>query len=407
MFYRRRKRRWTRRHGRRRRWRHWGRSRRYWRRGGRWRRRVTRRFVTQWVPGRHRLINVRGWEPLANLCDSDCAKTEAKPYLSIEPQGGGQGVWHGTWGKHYFTPGNLLARAKAKWCVWSEDWASYDYIQFYGGWVKIPQTAQTTWMITFDEYLETAIKGYNPTEHEDKWGHPGMLLNVPKTHIIFPYNQNQRRRWYKIPIKPPPGWRGIQRFPEAFSYILCHWLWTWCDLQHAFYDISTNKPDASSCEIAPWWASNNKLDTWVDRSTYKDCSSVLTGQETWGPFLPSRYSNYETSVFFTYKLYFKVIGNAIWRPLPRNFLSEGLVPDPKPAPSSETRSSGKKRARPQSEADIWPGDLDSDGLLTEEAYNRIVGDNPRHKRRKLGGQGRLRLIAKKLRFILQQHKLLS
>nr|QYD02386.1 ORF1 [Torque teno felis virus] len=380
-----------------------------WRR----RRRVTRRrVVSQWVPGRHRYINVRGWEPLGNVCTSDAAKNEATPYMSIEPQSGGTGVWHGTWGKHYFTLGNLLARAKAQWNWWSDDWASFDYVQFMGGVIRIPQTSTVDWMINFDEYLETKLGTYNPKENEDKWGHPGILAQMPKTHMIFQPKTYPHKKFYKIKIRPPPGWKGLHRFPEAFSYILGHWIWSWWDPQHAFYDIYGDSSTQDTCQIAPWWATNNKFDAWADRSTYKPPSSPgQPAQNNWGPFLPQAVGrqHVQCSLFFFYKLFFKVVGNAIWRPLPRDFLTQGLVPDPKPAPTDTAgaSTSHKKRARPQSEHDIWPGDLDSDGLLKEEALIRITGDSEGVKRRKLGGGGSVRHVIKKLRHVLGVHGLLK
>lgn len=340
------------------------------------------------------------------MCASDAAKNEATPYASIEPQSGGQGVWHGTWGKHYFTLGNLLTRAKAYWCTWSDDWASFDYVGFRGGVIRIPQTSTVPWMINFDEYLETKLGTYNPTVHEDKWGHPGILLNQPKTHLIFPPSIYQRKFFYKIKIKPPPGWKGLHRFPEAFSYILCHWLWSWWDPKDAFWDIYSQTSTQDTCQAGPWWATNSKFDKWIDRSTYKPPTSP--GQmpaENWGPFLPQAFGkNYpQCSLFFQYKLYFKVVGNSIWRPLPRDFLTQGLVPDPQPAPGNDepgTRKVSKKRHRPQSEHDIWPGDLDSDGIIKEEALKRITGDSTGAERCELGGPRPLRHIAKKLRRLL-------
>lgn len=366
------------------------------------------------MPGRHRYITVTGWEPLGNLCRTAYASSEATPYGSIEPQAGGTGVWYGTWGKHYFTMANLIQRSIARWCMFSEDWGSFDYMQFMGGTIKIPQTATCPWMITFDEYLNTKLGTYNPKEAEDKWGHPGILLNVPKTHLIFPPSIYRHQRMYKIRVKPPPGWKGVHRFPEAFSYVCVHWLWSWWDPTHAFFNVNDPSHGQDVCPQAPWWAGNRTLDTWVNRQTYKQCqSSTTTDSDTWGPFLPCRYGAQqpECSLFFFYKLRFKVIGNAIWRPLPRNYAAEGLVPDPKPAPTSEAsqssaRESHRKRARPQSTADIWPGDLDSSGLLTERAFKRITADSPRAKRRELGHGERLRLISEKLRHILRRKRLL-
>nr|QYD02215.1 ORF1 [Torque teno felis virus] len=376
--------------------------------GRRWRRTVRSVPVREWIPGRHRKIWVRGWEPLANLCPGDFAATEATPWKSIEPQDAA-GQWHGTWGAHYFTAGNLMLRALAYWNKWSDDWASFDYIKFCGGTILIPQSAACPWMITFDEYLQTKLKGYNPPVNESLWGHPGILLNDPKTHLILPPLMYPRRKFYKIKVKAPPGWKGYQRLPEADGFICTHWLWSFFDITHCFFD-PTFQQTISSCEQNPWWAGNQKLSKWMDRTKYKPCNNQGSEQESWGPFLPCKYSYASCSVFFLYKLCFKVVGNAIWRPLPRNLFSEGLVPKPVPDQLEEqphTSVSSLKRKRPAHEADIWPGDLDSDGILTKEAFKRVIGDNQRSKRRKMDTARRLRYLASNLKLILARYNLIK
>lgn len=325
-----------------------------------------------------------GWEPLGNVCSKTSAKVEATPYKAIEPNPG-NGVFLGTWGKHYFTPGNLLRRAQCRWNQWSEDWSSFDYIKFYGATIWIIPNQINPWMITFDPYFQYAKQQLvDEKNKEDLWGHPGVLLHNPHTHMILPSNQFPRKKLYKIKIKPPPGWKGYQRFPDAFSYILFHWLWTTFNPYTSFMDLTQHVQDA--CTQNPWWAVQNKCAKWVNRSKYKDPTN---SQETWGPFLPTRPEEHsgDFSVWFKYRLYFKLAGDSLWRPLPTNVLTEGMVPEP-PGPdqvSSKTRThhSKKRRRRPQHEADIWPGDLDSHGLLTDTAYQRIVDHHPEPKRRKL------------------------
>ncbi|QCS38452.1 ORF1 [Torque teno ocelot virus] len=382
----------------------WGhRRRRYF---GRWRPRVRKYSVREWIPGRHEYIYVRGWEPLGNLCNTDYNTTEATPYKSVEPQGG-TGQWHGTWGAHYFTANNLQLRAQTYWNQWSRDWATYDYIQYLGGTILIPQTGRCTWMFNTDEYLQTKIGEYNPSVVEQRWVHPGILLNNPKTHIIYPVNLMKRRKYYKIRCYPPPGWKGLQRLPDAGNYIILHWAWTFCDLSAGFYNSSYDSSEAHACTQEPWWGKNLNLNKWMDRSKYKQCTSSIAPEDTWGPFLPCRYNSYETSLFFMYKFKFKVVGNALWRAVPRNISSKGLVPTPGPdGDEIMPRTARAGIERPQDEGDIWPGDLDSDGILTEKALIRITGDHRRHKPRKLGRSRRLKLIAEKLRLILADKQLL-
>nr|QYD02371.1 ORF1 [Torque teno felis virus] len=381
--------------------------RRYHRR--RWRPTVRSTNLREYIPGRHRYITVTGWEPLANIYNTDSAKTRAEPYKSVEPQGT-TGQWHGTWGAHYFTPDNLMLRAQAYWNQWSADWSTFDYIKYIGGTIKIPQTASQMWMINFDEYMQVNLKEYQPKVTEDRWVHPGVLLNNPHTHIIFPPNIYAKKRMYTIKIKPPPGWKGFQRLPGAGAFICTHWCWTWADLTHAFYDPSWQHDNLHTCSQEPWWGKNASLQRWVDRTKYASCGSAID-EKSWGPFLPCKPSQYpECSLFFMYKLRFKVVGNALWRPLPRNIGSNDLVPEP-PGPGetdqAKTRHSPKACKRPQDTADIWRGDLDSDGILTEEALQRITGDHNYPKRRRLEEQRRLRSIARKLKLVLAKHNLLK
>lgn len=360
---------------------------------------------------------IRGWEPLGNVCISDGPSAEATPYFSIEPQANQPtATWHGTWGHHYFTFNNLLERSAARWNIWSGDWESYDYVSFLGGTIFIPQTSHIPWMINFDEYLQTRMVRYNEKSKEDHWGHPGILFNTPKTHIIFPPYNYHRKGMYKIRIKAPPGWQGAQRFPEAMAYICCHWIWTWCDLENAFWDI-TCQDRGSTCEAGPWWASNHYvLGKWVDRTQYTKFNTCdQQDKKYWGPFLPAHIlaKQYQCSLFFKYKLKFRLYGDAIWRPLPRQFQSEGMVPDPpnvneqarqEEAESQTALSTHKRGKRPLSEFDILPGDLDADGILKEGAYRRITRHNSGDELDPLAK--RFRHLHDKLKLVLDKHNLL-
>lgn len=372
----------------------------------RFRRGVRTRLVTEYLPGRHETIWIRGWEPLGNLCHGDYATTRAEPYKTVEPQAG-TGKWHGTWGAHYLTFDNLILRAYAYWNQWSRDWGSYDYIKFCGGTIRIPQTFPCTFMFNTDEYLQVKLKDYTPEHAEDQWIHPGIMINNPKTHIIFPPKVHSRSKMYKIPVKPPPGWKGFQRLPSAGAFICLHYAWTWCDLSHAFYDPNYDT-SVSKCEIKPWWSGNQQLKNWVNRQKYQQCSSSAQ-EKSWGPYLPCKYSDDETSLFFLYRLKFKAVGNALWRAVPRSIANEGLVPNaPGPSGHAEAREPARKRKRPKSTYDIWPGDLDSHGLLKRRAFEKITKLNTRDKRGEVGDKvRRLKLISEHLRRILDDRGLLK
>lgn len=360
------------------------------------------------IPRRHRTVWIRGWEPLGNLCTSDGPKIEATPYLAIEPQteGYGTGQWHGTWGKHYHTPNNLLQRAQARWNEWSDDWATFDYVFFAGAYITIPQPQHATLLMTFDPYLQTKIKSYQESNKEDLYIHPGILLNMPHTHIIFPFTKKHRQKFYKVKIKPPPGWAGYQRFPEAMGFILYHWAWTWCKFESAFFN-EWGQPGVSTCQQNPWWAANGYLNKWVNRTKY-DSNTSTNQPRTWGPFLPAKpQAGLEESLFFFYKIKLKLAGDSIWRPVPSNFSRDGLVPEPGGPNNAETKTYSKKKKRPQDVSDIWPDDLDSTGILKDRAYNRITSSHPANKRRRVEKQRRLGSLYDRVYHVLSEFNLLK
>nr|QYD02155.1 ORF1 [Torque teno felis virus] len=399
MFRRRRTRKWRKRS--------YPRRRRYKRYRRWWRRRRSRRvetFVTENVPKRRRNVWVSGWEPLGNVCNQTTAKMEATPYLSIEKAQTGKFV--GTWGKHYLTIQNLLTRSFARWNYWSEDWSSFDYVRYLGATIYILPSQDQNWMINFDPYFQYKKSQFgNEKDKEDLWTHPGILLHTPHTHLIMSQNAFKRRGLYKIRLKPPPGWKGFLRFPEAFDYILMNWVWTWWNPYKCFWNPAENH---DTCNATPWWANQNWLAKWVDRSKYQDIA--LNNEKTWGPFLPQEVRNrrYRILCMVHVQNSFLARGDCIWRPMPRNFINDGMVPPPEgPTIQSSSKKHSQKRKRPVSEADIWPGDLDSDGILKDGAYLRITGDHPPHKRRVLSEQDRLKHLARKLRRILAGRRLLK
>ncbi|BBE36952.1 hypothetical protein [Paguma larvata torque teno virus] len=380
-------------------WRKRQRRRRYWRprrykrgygrrswRKFRGRRRFYRRRRGIWVgksyPRRSKIITVRGWEPLGNICVSDTAQGEAKPYDSLDSDKPGNAVWHGTWGHHWFTIKNLIKRAYAGWNRWSSDWTTYDYIKFCGGNMWPMQNRNIDYLFGADPFALTTdtFTGTNSSvekKTEEAWIHPGVLFTNSGNHWIRNSGDCCRRRFYRIRVKPPSAWNTYYRFDQAQNFICSHWWWTWFDPNQCFWDPSK---EGSPCTQLPWW--HNSRD-WQNRKDYNT-------NNKWGPFLPS--TPYESrfklgtegSLWFQYKLYFKVSGDSIFSTMPRDPVEQGYIPDP--------GSKGKRiqprskyphaKRRMQSTDDILPGDLDSDGILTDEALARITAAPI--KRRKVG-----------------------
>nr|WCS65857.1 ORF1 [Torque teno Leptonychotes weddellii virus 1] len=392
---------------------------------------------------RRKRISVRGWEPLGNICPGDAASAEATPYLDLDQEdynietanqavGPNWGQWHGQWGHHFFTLRNLLLRAKYYFNYWSGDWEGYDYIAFKGGKIWLPRMPGFSWIF----YLNPSVQS-NPKEKESEmkykfdttWVHPGILLNRPGGRImISTFQQPYRSFFRRLNVKPPSGWEGVYRIDLAMDFLLFHWSWTTCNLTSSFFDFYCQRKrnqgesiNADKCTQRPWFMGeksqwdqigihknttpykmphdtiNNinarKQDTrsaWVNRKRYikSDCLNTATPSNTpanfhnWGPFLPQNVlidANAGNSLYFRYKLYFKVSGDSLYRRLPSQPCKDAVIPpapgsDPNPCGEVQTRSILKKRT-PATIYDILPGDLDEGGLLTDRAYRRITGSS--------------------------------
>nr|ASA49065.1 ORF1 [Torque teno Leptonychotes weddellii virus 1] len=440
MAYRRRRRRAPRRS----RWRHRRRP-YYWRRYHRGYHRRRRRYPrlrtaqVRYYPSRRRKrISVRGWEPLGNICPTDSASAEATPYkdldvppYKVENTEQCKGQWHGQWGHHYFTFRSLLLRANYYFNYWSGDWEGYDYLSFKGGYIWLPRMPGFSWMF----YLDPAIQS-NPTEDEpegkykaDKsWVHPGIFLNRPGARLMLSTLQSKGRNFYrKLKVTPPSNWEGNYRMDVAMDYLLIHWSWTTVNVTSPFYDFwcqnKAGRIDADQCNQCPWWIADKEFSkyrnesfmtgqgadklyeeinkfhqdsrsAWVNRKKYIKSDCTNTGGKdkapanfhNWGPFLPQNVLlSYQTgySLYFRYKLYFKVSGDSLYRRLPSTPCTDTVFPpapgtSKNPCPEISPRSILKKR-RPPSIYDILPGDLDEGGLLTDGAYRRITGSSGAHE----------------------------
>nr|WCS65481.1 ORF1 [Torque teno Leptonychotes weddellii virus 1]WCS65485.1 ORF1 [Torque teno Leptonychotes weddellii virus 1]WCS65797.1 ORF1 [Torque teno Leptonychotes weddellii virus 1] len=440
------------------------RRRHYWRRrhGGRhrwWRRRSyrPRTATVRYYPSRRRKrISVRGWEPLGNVCAQDVASSEATPYndldmYDLDPRnndctGTNHGVWHGTWGHHYFTMRNLLIRAKYYFNYWSSDWEGYDYVSFKGGWIWIPRMPYFSWMFYADPMVQSNPKEGMPEakyKFEKSWFHPGIFLNRPGAKLMLSSLQQPNRSFFRrIKIRPPSAWEGNYRIDVAMDYLLFHWAWTVTNVTASFFDFYCQRKRAQTatdtCPQTPWFiceksnwdartswraddsvkiAENNYVNidrrkedprsAWVNRKAYlkSDCVNTPGAQgkipanfHNWGPFLPQNVVLEHTtgnSIYFRYKLFFEVSGDSIYRRKPSQPCSDGVIPSAPgseyPCPEIPTYPHPQKRKRkktpPLSCYEILPGDLDSDGILTDRALERItrpdrcdqptgVGDEP-------------------------------
>nr|WCS65382.1 ORF1 [Torque teno Leptonychotes weddellii virus 1] len=408
----------------------------HWRRyHGRRRHFRSRTAPVRYYPSRRRKrISVRGWEPLGNLCISDIASSEANPYDDLDKESSdprksecnqGSAKWHGTWGHHFFTMHNLLIRSKYYFNYWSSDWEGYDFMQFLGAHIWLPRMPFVDWIFGADSSIQS-----NPTEqgpeakyrNEKSWFHPGILLNRPGSKLMLSTAKASKKPFYRhLYVKPPSNWEGVHRMDQGLNYLLFHWYWTVCNLTSPFFDFyceRTRKGEPDTCTQTPWFIceqtawekaetqrvpgldkcknSYMRIDTrkqdprsiWVNRDAYlkSDCTNVESTSHVpanfhnWGPFLPQNVitdRTYQSSFYFRYKIYFKVSGDTIFRRLPSAPCKDATIPgapgfDDKNCGEISTRSILKRKKRPLSISDILPGDLDSDGILTERAYQRIV-----------------------------------
>nr|WCS65437.1 ORF1 [Torque teno Leptonychotes weddellii virus 1] len=362
----------------------------------------------------------------------DLDKDSVNIFEEDSGQGGpGTGAqWHGQWGHHFFTFYSLLIRSKYYFNYWSSDWEGYDYLQFLGGYIWLPRMPSFSWMFYLDSSIQSNPKDDTIPENKYKfdksWVHPGILLNRPGSRILLSTIQSRGRSLFrKMKVRPPAGWEGTYRMDVAQDYLLFHWSWTTVNLTSSFYDFYCQRKrpnDVNSlCISNPWFMGEKTLyekvqgqggpsneaknfsaklkqnlnqyksdsrAAWVNRKLYvkSECKNFSTANDlpanfhNWGPFLPQNVLfdlSFGNSVYFRYKLYFKVSGDSLYRRLPSVRCKDNVIP-PCPGftenncPEIQARSILKKR-KIASIYDILPGDLDETGHLTERAYERIVG----------------------------------
>nr|ASA48705.1 ORF1 [Torque teno Leptonychotes weddellii virus 1] len=381
------------------------------------------------------------WDPR----NHDCSENDA-------------GKWHGTWGHHFFTLRNLIYRARYYFNYWSSDWEGYDYVKFKGGYIWIPRMPYFSWLFYVDSSIQSNPKEGIPEEKykfEKSWFHPGIFLNRPGSKLMLSTLQQPNRSFFRrIRVTPPAAWEGNYRMDAAMDYLLFHWAWSVCNVTASFFDFYCQRKRASgapdTCPQSPWficektvWSNaqlahsekiavqkkvyetldSHKEDpraVWVNRKGYikSDCANTDWSQDkipanfhNWGPFLPQNVVLEHTtgnSIYFRYKLFFEVSGDSMFRRKPSQPCKDGVIP---PAPGSESacpeiptytylEERKKKRKRPLSCYDILPGDLDSDGMLTDRAYERITRPDRSEQSARMGDVPHRHPPRKRVRFRL-------
>nr|ASA48645.1 ORF1 [Torque teno Leptonychotes weddellii virus 1] len=421
--------------------------------------RTTNCYVRYYPSRRRKRISVRGWEPLGNVCYNTVASSEATPYNDLDITDPNiftrkgtqlQGQWQGQWGHHFFTFENLLRRAQYYFNYWSGDWQGYDYLSFRGGYIWLPRLPAVSWIF----YLDNSIQS-NPTDKEPEgkykfeksWVHPGILLNRPGSRLMVNILQQPYKSLFRrIRVRPPAAWEGQYRMDVAKSFLLFHWAWTTCILSAPFFDYycSRKGPETAkdTCILRPWFmgcaetyekfkhtedkqkieklkqqVEKDHTDTralWVNRKHYlkSDCVAIPDATDknpsnffNWGPFLAQNILTgpaYEASVYFRYKLFFKVSGDSLYRRLPSKDCDNGLFPPApgfKDGPCAEVSSRPiHRRKRPLTTSEILPGDLDESGILTERAYQRIIRSHRDFQSTRLGDESPNISPRKRVRF---------
>nr|WCS65993.1 ORF1 [Torque teno Leptonychotes weddellii virus 2] len=443
----------------------WRKRRRYWRHFRPWshrRRRTWRRrhfghryAAVRYCPAkRHRKLVVAGWEPLGNICATTTVCSEAKPYLILEcdkdkiketaSRMNQDNLWTGSWGHHYFSFKGLIDRSQYFMNTFSSDWRSFDYLQFLGGYIWLPRQMYLDWLFYIDYDLQDKMmtpEAMDKYVNAKTWFSPGILLNRKGAITVgSPHRFGIKTMFRRLRIRPPANWEGLYNLPDAMHYIFVHWVWTWIDFEQSFMDsdavkhitkdqISTVKP----CEGVPWfWGGIDSMQpkadgydpraSWVDREKY-DCKMGRRYTEKsdsfrrWGPFNPFTYGfpySQSRSLWFKYRFYFKLSGDSVYRRPPTEG-SEDLIPK---APGEDHRQIGPSHEvpprsilkRPLTPSDILPGDLDSDGILKEDALRRIVSSHrtgqptmlvPKRVRFRIGRRDRQRKIHSLIRQLME------
>ncbi|AJA71660.1 ORF1 [Seal anellovirus 7] len=369
---------------------------------------------------KHKYITVTGWEPLGNCCVTDSAGSEAKPYDDLDKdvstwcKQSNNAVWHGTFGHHYLTWGLLVQRAQYYFCKFSSDYRGYDYLSFCGGYIWLPYL-YAPYMFWLDPCIidpQEKVMNFSLYNKDSSWFHPGIFMNRKGARFIPPSYQTYTHHLYKrLRVPRPPTWEGVYTIPAATQYILTHWAWTTVTTNTAFFDGACNQSgQTSTCEAVPWFMKGHtptgefkkKLETWktntnsgaenldcygdprswwVNRRKYDDKTSTTCNEDNWGPFLPSKGTGtgvtkqYDSiSFWFRYRFKFKVSGDSIYTRIPSRTATEVISEAPGPKPKIQARSILK--TRPPDLGDILAGDLDEDGILTDEGLERIIRSHP-------------------------------
>nr|UZV41779.1 MAG: ORF1 [Anelloviridae sp.]UZV41789.1 MAG: ORF1 [Anelloviridae sp.] len=447
MRYRRRYRRPWRRHffryRRRRRW-----PRRHWRRAWRRSRRPSKVLrIKQWQPRRRKLLVVQGWEILGvqgSEIEYEINQDLTEPTIKI------RNVAPSNKPVEYLSkmiPQEIRNVCSEEWPDTSKNPQYWDFVGGYGwakfdlqslvlrnllGMNRFSENIRTYTHIRFLKFKLQLVRGptldylfrvqmhRGPYDWETPLIHPAHLLNMPFVTWVESIRRSKCCRMKVIRRHSPTdlsGWYDIEEFRK---YELFTYQWTVFDPNNP---MGKNPLYGKTLETDKWWNDDwmrnnssknkkisdlNKLLDWADRGTYdsnfvscinsnfiaqhtKSWWEWITGKEDCNskkgkttPFLPPIMPSDKINTFwFRYKFYFQLGGASISRDLQQWPIRET---------SDNAHPCTKDTTCPYC---IRQGDLDEDGLLTKEAYERIT-EPPEHRKKKL--------VAKLARLIQQRRK---
>lgn len=302
------------------------------------------------------------------------------------------GDFCGGWGSASFTLASLVQRARAGMARFSEKIEGYPWIKWLGATVYLVPNNEVDYLFSWDSHRP-------PTQEEkakeERWCHPGVLLNLPWTRTVESIRRTKCCKWKRIRIKPPPLFEGWYDKEQFAKYILGSYLWTTIDMSNPMGLAPVANTGKIVTEGATGLLFENKWftecakngqfatrPTWIDRTTYDtqflksetDITEWLNWQlkgevpnkPKFGPFCPPVLPTQDPqTLWIKYTFRFKVGGASFQNFFPNYPISEVEAP-PGPCTGDCT-------------ACIRSEDLDSTGILKDGALRRITKPDHSHK----------------------------
>lgn len=317
----------------------------------------------------------------------------------------------GGYGQGTFTLGGLCLRASLGMARFSDSFEGYDWVKYLGGSYQLVPNAEVDWLFRWDNHKNVGYdaSGRDESKDEGKWNHPANLLLYPFVSIVESIKRSKCCKWKHRRFRPNPLWEGWWDKDRFATYVLGGYMWTTIDLDNPM-GLAPYARDTGTESSAPlrndWWPSNypsqtqGKCPTWINRqewdkgflednqdNRFRNITWPLSGDKRprYGPFCPPvLQTDRPQTLWFRYKFVFQFGGTNIENYFPRYPVSEVRDP-PKTCPSG-------------CQSCIGEGDLNSNGILTDDAYERITGADKHGRMERESAKTRLlQLIAKQLK----------